>query len=69
MADEVLTEVRGRVLLVTLNRPAARNAATFSSFVGKLRRKRRECRSSRRTLAASSSCTTLSNISCLPPCT
>lgn len=26
MADEVLTEVRGRVLLVTLNRPEARNA-------------------------------------------
>jgi enoyl-CoA hydratase len=26
MADEVLTEARGRVLLITLNRPAARNA-------------------------------------------
>ena len=26
MADEVLSEVRGRVLLITLNRPAARNA-------------------------------------------
>ena len=26
MADEVLSEVRGRVLLVTLNRPDARNA-------------------------------------------
>jgi enoyl-CoA hydratase len=26
MADEVLTETKGRVLLVTLNRPAARNA-------------------------------------------
>ncbi|MDJ0867285.1 MAG: crotonase/enoyl-CoA hydratase family protein [Myxococcota bacterium] len=26
MADEVLTEVRGRVLLITLNRPEARNA-------------------------------------------
>ncbi len=26
MADEVLSEVRGRILLITLNRPAARNA-------------------------------------------
>ena len=26
MADEVLTEARGKVLLITLNRPDARNA-------------------------------------------
>ena len=33
MADEVLTEKRGRVLLITLNRPEARNA--INSAVGR----------------------------------
>ncbi len=33
MADEVLTEVRGRVLVITLNRPEARNAV--NSALGK----------------------------------
>ncbi|MBJ7485147.1 crotonase/enoyl-CoA hydratase family protein [Brevundimonas sp.] len=32
-APEVLTEVRGRILIVTLNRPKAKNAATYAMAV------------------------------------
>ena len=34
MADEILTEVRGRVLVITLNRPEARNAINSALGVG-----------------------------------
>ena len=37
MADEVLTERRGRVLLITLNRPEARNAINHELALGLVR--------------------------------
>ena len=36
MSDEVLSEVRGRVLLITLNRPDARNAVNSALAQGLL---------------------------------